>query len=69
MSTFVFTMTCPYVGECYDITLDGEDLGWVRLRHSQFVARNTEGKALLTVEFDEFADPGYSPWSMPQGMV
>jgi len=46
-------MTCPYVGECYDVTLDGEDIGWVRLRYSRFVARNPEGKALLTVEFDE----------------
>ena len=53
MSTFVFTMTCPYVGESYDVTLDGKDLGWVRLRHSKFVARNTGGQALLTVEFDE----------------
>ena len=53
MSTFVFTMTCPYVGESYDVTLNGENLGWVRLRYSRFVVRSPEGKALLTIEFDE----------------
>ncbi|MCL2736274.1 MAG: hypothetical protein FWD75_06545 [Propionibacteriaceae bacterium] len=50
MVEVVFTMTSPACGESYDATIDGVDVGRVRLRYGRFCAHQADNTKLLLVD-------------------